>query len=98
MNAATVSPRRKAPARPAKKRVTRNVNVSPLQVGQPVPLNQVSITWQRDSYFVGEERPQDVKISGVELAAVLTWMTTSTPGRPTNFGRGEYWARNLRGL
>jgi hypothetical protein len=72
--------------------------VSPLQAGQAVPLDQVSITWHRESYFVGEDKPQPITITGVELAAVLEWMAKEAPGRPTNFGSAEYMARSIRGI
>jgi len=61
----------------------------------PVPLDQVSITFRRNSYYVGEDRAHDVTISGAELAAVLAWMTRE--GLPC-FTDGEYHVRTLRGL
>lgn len=47
---------------------------------QRIPLKEVTITWQRDSAFIGEKGAQLVTLTGEQLAPLLGWLTTVAPG------------------
>jgi hypothetical protein len=71
-----------------------------------VPLSAITITWQREPYFLGEGDPQPVTISGEQLCTLLKWVELEAPGYMVKdgqglqyaFGQSEAIARNLAAL
>ena len=62
---------------------------------QPIPLSDVTITCYRPSFFVGEEGPTAVTITGQQLGQVLAWLARTRPGLIGNDPSSkDLWSRD----